>query len=159
MTIIKKKHIKTFSTINESKSKKELDELVDADGSPIEGDRNAIGDVEIEVPQGQTTDDFATSGIQPRRPHNTYGGTSSAWTSRVTEGNDDIDNNNTPDMEDVSQRFNKPIPAGKTKELIDSINKNNLSGEELGMILNHLMVNIDLTKIPQPYKEKIKSLL
>lgn len=157
MTIIKKKDIKSFKLINEAK--KELDELVDADGSPIEGDRNPVNDTEIEVPKGQTTDDFAVSAIQPRRPHNTYGGTSSAWTSRVSENIDDINNNDTPDMEDLSKQFSKPITAGKTQELIDSIRKNNLNGEELGMVINHLLTNINLQAIPQPYKDKIKSLL
>lgn len=45
----------------------QIDELVDVDGSPIEGDRNPVADSEIEVDPGQTTDDFVASAIQPRR--------------------------------------------------------------------------------------------
>lgn len=44
-----------------------IDELVDADGGPIEGDRSPVSDSEIETAPGQTTDDFAQSAIQPNR--------------------------------------------------------------------------------------------
>ncbi len=147
MTIIKKKDVKAFK-LNENK--KDLEELVNPDGSPIEGDRNAVNDTEIEVPNAQTTDDFAASAIQPRRPYNAYGGTASAWTSKVTENIDDVSS-------DTKTSFSKPITAGKAQELIDSIKKNNLSGEELGIILSHIISNVNPNSIPQQYKEKLIS--
>lgn len=44
-----------------------IDELVDADGGAIEGDRSPVSDSEIETAPGQTTDDYAQSAIQPNR--------------------------------------------------------------------------------------------
>ena len=73
MATIKKKDLKKYKP---SKNKKEdLDELINADGSPIEGDRNPVNNSEIETAPQQTSADFAQSAIQPRRWYNSYYGT------------------------------------------------------------------------------------
>lgn len=171
MAIIKKKDVKNFSLLKENKTKMELDELVDADGSPISGDRNAVNDTEIEVPSGQTTDDFVQSSRHGGLNQKGYGGAtenpiggryeSEKKIGELTEDleNSDIDNNQNPDIQDISSKFSKPSTANKTVELINSINKNNLNGQEIGIIINHLLININLESVPQEYKNKLKSLL
>ena len=59
----------------EPQEEETLDELVDADGSPIEGDRNVVSNSEIETSPGQTTDDFVQSARQPNQGYdNMFGG-------------------------------------------------------------------------------------
>lgn len=50
-----------------------IDELVDGDGSPIEGDRNPLSNSEIEVDKGQTTDDFVQGARQPNMMYGLHG--------------------------------------------------------------------------------------
>ncbi len=83
MAIIKKKDLhKYFELLDKPKSKKPfkqkevepLDELVDDDGTFIDGDaKNTFSNSEVEVGNTQTTDDFAQSAAQPRNYHNSYG--------------------------------------------------------------------------------------
>lgn len=71
MSTIKKKDLKKYKP---KSKKKELDELVDADGSPIGGDnggdRNPTNDSEIETAPHATSDDHANAAIQPNRHFN-----------------------------------------------------------------------------------------
>lgn len=163
MAIIKKRDIKNYK----SSPKEELDELVDVDGSPIEGDRTPTNDSEIEVAPQQTTDDFADQAMQPDRNLSGYSG-SGYRTRRVGEAkvevivqkileNDDINNNQIPDIQELSKT--KPIVANKSQEIIDTISKNNLNGVEIATMLNYILGNIDMTKIPQEYRIVLKSKL
>lgn len=67
MRTIKKKDL------NKYKPKQELDELVDGEGSPIEGDLvktndgGLVNNTQITTAPQQTSDEFATLAIQPRR--------------------------------------------------------------------------------------------
>ena len=70
MATIKKKDIKKYKTKEE-----EIQELVDSDGSPIEGSETHNNDSEIEVPNAQTSDEFQAQAIGPRSIYNMYGGT------------------------------------------------------------------------------------
>lgn len=163
MAIIKKKDLKNFKT----SSKKELDELVDADGSPIEGDRTPTNDTEIEVAPQQTTDDYVSQSIQPDITLNGYAGTGYS-TRRVGEAkikslvqkileNGDINNNQIPDIQELSKT--KPIAANKAQEIIDTISKNNLSGVEIAALLGFILSNIDMNNIPQEYRNTLKTKL
>jgi hypothetical protein len=78
MKRFKKKDLREASAKTKKKAddnKEVIDELVDAEGSPISGDRNAVSDSEIETAPQQTTDDFVQSGIQPNIDFFGYGGT------------------------------------------------------------------------------------
>lgn len=163
MAIIKKKDIKNYK----NSSKKELDELVDIDGSPIEGDRNVANDSEIEVAPQQTTDDFASQAIQPNRGVNGYAGTGYA-TRRVGESkaeiiikrlieNDGVINNEIPNIGELSK--SKPIVGNKCQEIIDTISKNNLNGSEIASMLSYILANINVDNIPQEYRNILKTKL
>lgn len=68
MRRIKKRELGRFhfdKEVKNSETEAPIEELVDSDGSYIEGDRNAVNNSEIETAPQQTTDDFAQSGIQP----------------------------------------------------------------------------------------------
>lgn len=165
MAIIKKKDLKKFK-------KEELDELVDVDGSPIEGDRNPTNDSEIEVAPQQTTDDYASSAIQPYRSLKGYSG--AGYNTRHVgeekmrtmlgkllefdnmEGND-INHNQIPDIQELSKT--KPIVANKAQEVIDTIGKNNLNGDEIASLLNFILSNIDMNNISPEYRNMLKSKL
>lgn len=70
MATFKKKDIKNLKDDSEK-----IEELIDADGSPIEGDEVHNNDSEIEVPNAQTSDEFKSQAIGPRSYYNLYGGT------------------------------------------------------------------------------------
>lgn len=159
MATIKKKDIKKYKKVKDQ----DLEELVDADGSPIEGDRNPTNDSEIETAPQQTSDDFAKAAIQPNRYyHNVHGsdyshGTRAMGESELAEAkmrdmiermlnakskdNDmvkrfketDMNQNNVPDMKDLE--MNKPITAKKTQDLIKSMQMNNLTPEEVDVVI------------------------
>lgn len=69
-------------------------------------------------------------------------------------GNNDVNRNGIPDIKDLSET--KMIIAGKLRDLIDSIDSINLSSEELGIVLNHLLDNLDTSNIPHDYKNIIR---
>lgn len=164
MAIIKKKDIKNY------KKKEELDELVDADGSPIEGDFNAVNDTEIQTAPQQTTDDFAASAMQPNRSLSGYGEVgvrrlrAEAQMKKVVEsilenGMSDINSNQVPDLQELSDNYQKPIVANKTQEMVSTISKNNLSGDEIAIVLSYMLDNINVQSIPQQYRVILKSKL
>lgn len=189
MATIKKKDLKQYKVKDSSEEKEELDELVDADGSPIEGSKVDVNDTEIETAPQQTSDEFANSAIQPNRYFYGIGGTAYSRGARVqSESEDlgetakakmrkmvedllskksddhnfvsryqdtDVNRNNIPDLSDLAQTYQKPIPAKKTQEMLDTIQKNNLNGEEVAIILNFIINNIDTSQIPDDYKRMI----
>jgi hypothetical protein len=188
MSTIKKKDIKNYK----KRSEEDIEELVDADGSPIEGDRNPVSNSEIETAPQQTSDDFADSAIQPNRRYYGYGGTPYSHGRRITgEGEDDlegeelaeakmkkmvedilsqksdsrdmvkkngvsdINRNNIPDMEELAQI--KPVVGKKVEDVLKTISMNNLTGEEIGVVINYLLTNIDLSEVPSDYKKLLKN--
>jgi hypothetical protein len=76
----------------------------------------------------------------------------------VTKSNaSDINRNDIPDIDDLSD--NQMIVVGKMRDFIDTINSNNLSGEEIGIVLNYLVMNIETSQIPSDYKNIIRKSL
>lgn len=71
--------------------------------------------------------------------------------------NSDVNRNQIPDIEELEDT--KMIVVGKLKEIIDSISSSNLNGEELGIMLNHLVQNLDTSAIPSDYKNIIRKQL
>lgn len=138
MATIKKKDLKKY------KSKKELDELVDAEGAPIEGSRNQVNNTEIEVSPQQTSDDFVTLALQRKNfnfiggPH-PYSGTDRT-TSRLPEGEDVNEKDEIDEAEDLMRKMvedivrNKLNDAGMVKKSVNQdVNRNDIPDmEELG---------------------------
>lgn len=192
MATIKKKDLKKY---NSSSKEGELDELVDVDGSMIgdkeSSDRNPTNDTEIEVPDQQTSDEFAAQAIQPHRYYYGLGGTAYSHGHHVqaeselteaeiaeakmkdmienlmnskTKGNEmvkrksnvDVNRNEIPDIEELATTHKKPIVVKKTQEIIKTIEMNNLNGEEVGIVINYILSNIDLSKIPSDYKTLLR---
>lgn len=162
MPVIKKKDLNKFK----SSPKKDLEELVDVDGSPIEGDRNPTNNSEIETAPQQTTDDFRNQATQPNRNVNGYAGTGYN-TRRVGEAKietilnkileNQINTNEIPDIKELSN--SKPIVVNKAQEIINTIDKNNLDGMEISIMLSYILSNVDMSKIPQNFREILKSKL
>lgn len=71
--------------------------------------------------------------------------------------NSDVNRNGIPDIKDLSDT--KMIVVGKLKDLLDTIESSNLSGEEVGVVLNYLLTTINSSQIPSDYKNIIRKLL
>lgn len=71
----------------------------------------------------------------------------------------DINRNEIPDLDELSKSYQKPIPAKKSQEMLDTITKNNLNGEEVAIILHFIINNIDTSQIPKDFRRIIKSKL
>jgi hypothetical protein len=69
----------------------------------------------------------------------------------------DVNRNGIPDIKDLSDT--KMIIVGKLRDVLDTIESSNLSGEEVGIVLNHLLSNIDSSQIPIDYKNIIRKQL
>lgn len=69
----------------------------------------------------------------------------------------DVNRDNVPDIEELSDT--KMIIVGKLNDLIETMGASNLNGEEAGIVLNHLVSNLDTSKIPSDYKNIIKKQL
>lgn len=65
----------------------------------------------------------------------------------------DVNRNNVPDMEDLDN----PVISSKTMEFVKSINSNGLTGDQIGVILNHVVSNLNTSEIPNDYKNMIKN--
>ena len=68
--------------------------------------------------------------------------------------NSDVNRNGIPDIEELSDT--KMIMVGKLRDLIDTMESGNLSGEEFGIILNFLLSTLDTSSIPSDYKNIIR---
>jgi hypothetical protein len=71
--------------------------------------------------------------------------------------NNDVNRNNIPDIYDLSDK--QMIIVSKMEDLIDSINSNNLSGDEVGIVMNYLISNMDTSKVSSDYKNIIRKQL
>jgi len=188
MATIKKKDLNKYKAKSPKPKKIDLDELVDADGSPIEGDRNPVNNSEIETAPQQTTDDFANSAIQPNRYFYGLGGTAyshgqhiqaESEKNRVAEEkmkkiiedltnksgdremvkrykDNDVNRNEIPDLEELSTKYQKPIVAKKAQELLKTFEMNQLTGEEIGIVINYILTNINIADIPMDYKSLLR---
>tara|TARA_R110000824_G_scaffold298669_1_gene486862 strand:+ start:363 stop:1199 length:837 start_codon:yes stop_codon:yes gene_type:complete len=58
-----------------------------------------------------------------------------------------------PDVSELKKTYEKPMVTRKLNHLLDLINKEEIAGVELAIILNHLLNNVDLTSLDDTYKE------
>ena len=64
-------------------------------------------------------------------------------------------NTSIPDISELKKMYEKPMVIRKLNHLLDLIGKEELTGEELAIVLNHLIENIDLTILNDKYREII----
>lgn len=60
-----------------------------------------------------------------------------------------------PDISELRDVHEKPMVIRKLNSLLDLIHKENLKGEELSIILNHLINNLDIYSIDERHREII----
>ena len=60
---------------------------------------------------------------------------------------------NIPEFSELKTKFEKPMVFRKTLHLLDLINKENLSGVELAIILDHLLDSVDVNKLSKEHRD------
>lgn len=157
-----------------------LDEFIDSNGSFISGDYNPNRrEIFVGINRPETSREFAMFTAQgPRYYYTPHYGASKVYTresvSEISESKmknmiediikgkfddyDVINKNETnfteiPDLKTLKDEYQKPIIARKTKYLADMMDREGISGEEMGIVLNHLLSIIEVEKIPNEYKE------
>ncbi len=60
-----------------------------------------------------------------------------------------------PDISELKKVYEKPMVTRKMDLLLDLIHKEGLGGDELAIILNHLIDNVDIEKLDDKYREII----
>jgi hypothetical protein len=60
-----------------------------------------------------------------------------------------------PDVTELKDVHEKPMVIRKLNSLLDLINKENLKGEELSILLNHLINNVDIYSMDERHREFI----
>lgn len=60
-----------------------------------------------------------------------------------------------PDISELKDVHEKPIVIRKINSLLDLIHKEDLRGDELAIVLNHLVSNLDLNTLSEEYRELI----
>jgi hypothetical protein len=171
-----KKYLKNLK-ISKSKS---MDELIDKDGSPIKGDWNPNRrEIFVGKDRPQTSREFAMFTAQgPRYYFTPRFGAGRVYTRESAAENkmknmiedivskdyydrDMIGNQEETDFESTSipllmtlkSEYQRPIIARKTKYLGDMMDREGATGEEIAIIINHLLSVIDIDKIPSEYKK------
>jgi hypothetical protein len=128
MTTIKKKDLKKFKT----KPKQELDELVDADGSPIEGnlidtnDGGGVNNSEITTAPQQTSDDLAQLAIQPSRFFFSSDGTPYSHGNRSGSQKESVKNSEKEELDEVAK--------DKMRKMVEDIVAKRLDNQNSGMV-------------------------
>jgi hypothetical protein len=60
-----------------------------------------------------------------------------------------------PDVSELKDVHEKPMVIRKLNSLLDLIKKENLKGDELSIVLNHLISNVDIYSMDERYRELI----
>lgn len=163
---------------------KDINELVNSDGSAIEGDRNVTNNSEIETGPVQapfnddsgyekgisTTTDRAARYRQPNNWNRYFGGSAYSHGVRsslnITETNEvkeEFLNSKSNDNEVISKNNNvedieklgNPAAINKTKEFLSVIDNNNMNGKQVAIMLNYILSNINTKTIPSNYKNTL----
>lgn len=171
-----KKYLKNLKI----KKSKGMDELIDKDGSFIKGDWNPNRrETFVGKDRPETSREFAMFTAQgPRYYYTPHYGATKAYTresvaenkmknmiedivSKQYDGSDMIKNqkdsefefNSIPLLPSLKSEYQRPIIARKTKYLGDMMEREGATGEEIAIVLNHLLSVIDTDKIPSEYKK------
>ena len=60
-----------------------------------------------------------------------------------------------PDVTELKTVHEKPMVIRKLNSLLDLVSKENLKGDELSILLNHLVDNVDIYSIDDKFRELI----
>jgi hypothetical protein len=156
MQTLKKKDIKKYIGKIDNNAEVELDELVNSVGGSIGSDDKNLNTSQIKTAPQATTDDFNTKAIQPNRYLFNVDAVNAAGNAVSTESIDKLaknkmlkllENISTPDLSktDTLTDFNKndvsdinELPsnvARKVTDLIETVDNNNLSKNQVELIL------------------------
>lgn len=156
-----------------------LDEFIDGNGAFISGDYNPNKrEIFVGINRPETSREFSMFTSQgPRYYYTPHYGASKVYTresiSDISESKmknmiEDIVKNKfdndvihreeinyevIPDLKKLKDEYQRPIIARKTKYLADMMEREGVSGEEIGIVLNHLLSVIEIDKIPYNYKK------
>lgn len=154
-----------------------IDEFIDSDGSFIKGDFNPNKrEIFVGINRPETSREFAMFTAQgPRYYYTPHYGASKVYTRESIAENkiknmiEDIvknkindydvigktDNNLKiiPDLSHLKNEHQRPIIARKTKYLGDMMEREGVSGEEMAIVINHLLSIVDTDQIPPDYKK------
>jgi hypothetical protein len=171
-----KKYIKNLKI----KNSKGVDELIDKDGSLVKGDWNPNRrEIFVGKDRPETSREFSMFTSQGPRyyytPH--YGATRVYTRESIAENKmksmiedivskdyynsdmvdnrkeSDFESNSIPLLMSLKSEYQRPIIARKTKYLGDMMEREGATGEEIAIVINHLLSVIDTNKIPVDYKK------
>ena len=71
----------------------------------------------------------------------------------------DINNNQIPDLDELSSNYKKPNIASNIETLVNSILTEKITGEERAIILNYLISAIGVDEVDNKYREILKNKL
>jgi hypothetical protein len=66
-----------------------------------------------------------------------------------------IEPSSIPDISELKTNYEKPMIVRKINSLLDLINKENIKGTELSIVLNHLINNLDIYSIDDEHRQLI----
>jgi hypothetical protein len=158
-----------------------LDEFIDDNGSFISGDYNPNKrETFVGINRPETSREFAMFTAQgPRYYYTPHYGASKIYTRESIAENkmksmiedlvknktsdydvmskdisqNDMSTNIIPDLSTLKSEYQKPIISRKAKYLGDMMEREGVSGEEIAIVINHLLSTIDVEKIPSNYKK------
>jgi len=70
-----------------------------------------------------------------------------------TNEQDVVEDVKIPEFSELKSKYDKPIVARKIMYLTDLINKQDISGDEIAIIFNHLIDSLETTKLKDEYKK------
>jgi len=153
-----------------------LDEFIDDNGSFISGDYNPNKrEIFVGINRPETSSEFSMNTAQgPRYYYTPHYGASKTYTRESIAENkmkgmiediikgrfDDNDvinkmdqENEIPDIHHLKSDHQRPIIARKAKNLDDMMEREVVNGEEIAIVLNHILSVIDVSEIPLNYKK------
>lgn len=156
-----------------------VDEFIDDNGSFVKGDLNTNKrEIFVGINRPETSREFAMFTAQgPRYYYTPHYGASKVYTREsiaenkmkgmiedIIKGkyndydvvdNTNFDGNEIPELNILKSDYQKPIIARKTKYLADMMEREGISGEEIAIVINHLLSIVEIEKIPLNYKKEL----
>lgn len=158
-----------------------VDEFIDADGSYISGDWNpSKREIFVGKDRPETSSEFSMFTAQgPRYYYTPHYGASRVYTREsvannkmksmiediigknyldndvIDKQNNDYETEEIPNLQHLKIDHQRPIIARKTKYLGEMMEREGVTGEEMAIVVNHLLSLVDISTIPNNYKKII----
>lgn len=168
------KEFKKLLKLSKNEDNVGVDEFIGKDGDFIEGDMNTNKrEAFVGINNPETSSEFAQQTAQGPRYYmgSQYGRSRNLYNTNIAENkmkkmiedymgkkNDDrseivnsVVSNEIPGLDKLKHEFNKPIIARKVMYLTEMMDREGINGEELAIVLNHLL-SIENKDIPSQYK-------